>query len=317
MSAIKPYEPQRTVMEEAVILLLQDLHKRKNNPKTSSVVRRKAESLLDALGAPYMFQAGTENGQNADMSEKEAACVREGCEVSEDEPTRTELEPDTREKLEEEIHDWAVRSDAVFPKSREARILGWLDRQAAITERVITSTGVADWCQSCELQAQVDELTAENRWLQDKVDDLDKENAILVEMASEAAEDAANFEQLLADTESTHMKLPLDDDGVPIRLGDSVTASSIEGAVAAIDMRDNGFCYIGIRPTGWDTPTVYTAEECRHVKPDTLEILLQDLADEVWEASCTCQTTWSDSGLDGIAERYAERIRQSIESERN
>ncbi|MBQ1449996.1 MAG: hypothetical protein IIZ12_03570, partial [Eggerthellaceae bacterium] len=53
-----------------------------------------------------------------------------------------------------------------------------------------------------------------------------------------------------------------------------------------------------------------TANCLCHVKPDPLKELLSELANEVWEASCTCQTTWSDSGLDGIEERYANRIRE-------
>ena len=56
------------------------------------------------------------------------------------------------------------------------------------------------------------------------------------------------------------------------------------------------------------------AEEWRPTKrkPRTLDDVLKELANEVWEASCTCQTTWSDSGLDGIEERYAEELRDLL-----
>lgn len=266
MSAIKPYEPQRTVMEEAVILLLQDLHRRKSNPKTSSVVRRKAESLLDALGAPYRPEPGngTGNGTCPDA-------VQDG----------EAPEPDTREKLEEDIR----RSLGYTVDD----VLCWLDRQAAITEREITSTGIADWCQACDLQAKVDELTEQ-----------------------------------LADMERTHMKLPLDADGVPIRIGDEMEWTNklngekerftVAGYTTEYSTWTHDNCTLMATN---DECAEFYCDQCRHVKPDTIESLLQDLADEVWEASCTCQTIWSDSGLDGIAERYAERIRQSIERERN
>ena len=40
---------------------------------------------------------------------------------------------DTREKLEADVSEWCESSNAVFTKSRFAKIIGWLDRQAAIT----------------------------------------------------------------------------------------------------------------------------------------------------------------------------------------
>lgn len=58
------------------------------------------------------------------------------------------------------------------------------------------------------------------------------------------------------------------------------------------------------------------AHNLHHIKPRTLESVLADLANEVWEASCTCQTTWSDSGLDGIEKKYADEIRELMEVER-
>ena len=63
-------------------------------------------------------------GQIADMSEKDAESVRDDDGMS-----------DTREKLEADVLDWAYKSAAVFPESRANKIIGWLDRQAAITER--------------------------------------------------------------------------------------------------------------------------------------------------------------------------------------
>ena len=113
--------------------------------------------------------------------------------------------------------------------------------------------------------------------------------------------------------ESGYMKLPVDADGVPIKPGDEMQFGT--DAPVRVDSIGTSRCYCG--DFGWfgSNGGFYgrgTLRSCRHVKRDTVESLLQELADEVWEASCTCQTTWSDSGLDGIAERYAERIRKAV-----
>jgi hypothetical protein len=112
---------------------------------------------------------------------------------------------------------------------------------------------------------------------------------------------------LKAKVETQYMRLPVDKHGEVIRIGDRLVYEpvGIEGEVQALSD-----CWVSFGDSRF-----YGVLDCRHVKPDTLESLLQQLAEEVWEASCECQTTWSDSGLDGIAERYAERIRKAVEHE--
>lgn len=77
---------------------------------------------------------------------------------------------DTREKLEADVLDWAKHTNAVFIKSRANRIIEFLDRQAAITERECleraTSERVGFDCAECaeglgkELDARCDPLKA-------------------------------------------------------------------------------------------------------------------------------------------------------------
>lgn len=102
--------------------------------------------------------------------------------------------------------------------------------------------------------------------------------------------------------EKYYLRYPLDADGVPIHVGDTIEyPNGRRDVVRFITVNDNMPTF---NERGW------VASKCRHVKPDPLKELLEELANEVWEASCTCQTTLSDSGLDGIEERYAERIRE-------
>lgn len=104
-----------------------------------------------------------------------------------------------------------------------------------------------------------------------------------------------------------YIELPVDADGVPIHVGDVIQFVNEQGGTGAkveVCAISKHYAYYG------EGKHFYKASMCRHVNPRTLEDVLKELANEVWEASCTCQTTWSDSGLDGIEERYAAEIRE-------
>lgn len=109
-----------------------------------------------------------------------------------------------------------------------------------------------------------------------------------------------------AEIKSRYMLLPVDADGAPIRCGDEVTTDALWNEKWSV---------FAVASDYWVDVDGCTHKPCatHHAKPDPLKELLSELANEVWEASCTCQTTWSDSGLDGIEERYAERIRELME----
>ena len=111
------------------------------------------------------------------------------------------------------------------------------------------------------------------------------------------------------------MLLPVDANNEPIHVGDVVAEKPFRpnigekpAEVVCMLLNSDGWAIGDCDPRGhWYGPL-----QLEHVKPDPLKELLSELANEVWEASCTCQTTWSDSGLDGIEERYAERIRELL-----
>lgn len=125
------------------------------------------------------------------------------------------------------------------------------------------------------------------------------------------AEDAAK--KVLEALERDYMALPKDADGVPICVGEDVvrTNDRLQPEVVRVIGVSGGSVFF--KHEGRVKQNV--AHNLHHVKPRTLESVLADLANEVWEASCTCQTTWSDSGLDGIEKKYAAEIRELMEAE--
>lgn len=126
-------------------------------------------------------------------------------------------------------------------------------------------------------------------------------------------------DEIEAEIESRYMELPVDADGVPIRIGDSLECTEYGNQTERFTVY--GYTTEYLTWTGEVTPLMATNENstefycrnCRHFNPRTIEDVLRDLANEVWEASITCQTTWSDSGLDGIEKRYAAEIRELME----
>lgn len=118
---------------------------------------------------------------------------------------------------------------------------------------------------------------------------------------------------LEAEIAERFMELPVDADGVPICVGEDVvrTNDRLQPEVVRVIGVSGGSVFF--KHEGRVKQNV--AHNLHHVKPRTLESVLADLANEVWEASCTCQTTWSDSGLDGIEKKYAAEIRELMEAE--
>ena len=87
---------------------------------------------------------------------------------------------DTREKLEADIRAWH-RDTPFATKPSVQTLLGWLDRQAAITRAEVFEDGEFD-CMTCgakrELQERVDSLTAEVQAQQDDIAELTDEREL-------------------------------------------------------------------------------------------------------------------------------------------
>lgn len=94
-----------------------------------------------------------------------------------------------------------------------------------------------------------------------------------------------------------YVALPLGADGVPIHIGDSIEIIGGEyGTAVAIELCEDGGWNVSMRPTGWDTPTLFAAESVRH-HPPTIEDVLREFAEKV-----------TDSQIPGVHPTYEEAI---------
>lgn len=99
------------------------------------------------------------------------------------------------------------------------------------------------------------------------------------------------------------VKLPKDADGEYIHIGDSIEIIGGEyGTAVAIELCEDGGWNVSMRPTGWDTPTLFAAESVRHYKPPTVEDVLREFAD-AW-------AEWKDgAAMMNPVETYAAKLR--------
>lgn len=147
-------------------------------------------------------------------------------------------EKDTREKLEADVHRVADETEAFYSGEGfidTRKIIGWLDRQAAITERHWTEMYAASTNANMELKLQLDEL-------HDRLDELKAEIATL-----ECANDTLQYELRDRDRlerDSAYMPLPKGSDGEPIHVGcwmestdhfRSVTTPKVARCIAVTD----------------------------------------------------------------------------------
>ena len=101
-----------------------------------------------------------------------------------------------------------------------------------------------------------------------------------------------------AEVDEYYMPLPLDADGVPIRVGDK-----LEGWRHPIDQISFAANSIALDNCEGEHVTLHMLEtDLRHVKPDPVKELLRDFARD------TCATKLADYDVD----EYAERIREAV-----
>lgn len=122
--------------------------------------------------------------------------------------------------------------------------------------------------------------------------------------AEAASYELANFK---ANVDAQYMKLPVDADGVLIRPGDRL-AYGPETVVAAF-VSDDYIC----TPNGTQVPS----HTCRHVKPNTVERLLEEFQDNTLSAQCeyageVIEFDCFRQELCTLIEEYAERIRKAV-----
>ncbi|MBQ9021046.1 MAG: hypothetical protein IJ113_03380 [Eggerthellaceae bacterium] len=113
------------------------------------------------------------------------------------------------------------------------------------------------------------------------------------------------------DIENYYMRLPLDADGVPIRPGDRLETT--DGMSTTFDCKSLYLCRDGWAVHG--AVHGHRPDEVRHVKPDTVESILEEALDKAAMLDRGANTGYWPSAADitVLAKDYAERIRRCME----
>lgn len=129
-------------------------------------------------------------------------------------------------------------------------------------------------------------------------------------------------EVIAADLEKAGwVKLPVDAEGVPIQLGDYLESDEYGGKQFPCRGLNVEVCTSGKRWTvcmsydSYSGTSEYTsANRCHHVKPPTVEDVLREFVDEVWNRYCNGATA-SDSGIRELEAEYAAKLRLADHAE--
>jgi len=116
--------------------------------------------------------------------------------------------------------------------------------------------------------------------------------------------------------ESQWVKLPVDADGVPFRIGDKVDSDHYEdGTVIGIQygLAANGAIreLVAVRPHGWDTATWHDPEEYAHHHAPTVEDVLREFG-KGWHEQMSGPETFD---IADYVERYAAKLRLAGDAE--
>jgi len=219
---------------------------------------------------------------------------------------------DSREKLWADCEDLIRRIQERFFSGRDETALrdqfaGLLDRQAAITERECREY-------EGELRKQHHKRIAELQTsleLRDSI--IEGLRKSLDETIAERNDLAAKLEaKEQLERDSAYMRLPVDADGVPIRIGDEMEwTNSHNGEKERFTCAGYTTEYstwtpdnLALMATNEESAEFY-CDQCRHVQPDTVESLLEEFHGKLWS---------DDEEQMAMLEEYAERIRRAVEN---
>ena len=135
-------------------------------------------------------------------------------------------------------------------------------------------------------------------WLDCKIDRYDaRDSIIVINIGADKNEPYEIADEIEREIAERYMELPVDADGVPIRVGDM------------IERDEDGFCVIGVAPKicfvqdGLITPA--KPMYYRHVKPRTLEDVLREFYHDASDADAFCTVR-----IDDVLDKYAAEIRE-------
>lgn len=230
-----------------------------------------------------------------------------------------EEQRDSRECIESDLlaltkkwHDYDGDFMKIYSSVAYAQVKELLDRQAALTER----------------ETKLRELYKFEENHRDHVRSIEEVNQRLNERIAELQDDNDRLQDVVAllrvaqvAHRETHMKLPLDADGVPIHMGDYLSSDEYNGerfVCMGLDVEVRGeseHWSVGKRLDA-DTGCVeYTAaHRCHHVKPRTVEDVLSEFR---FKANCIYDDPniggedMSDA-LESLDEECAAEIRELL-----
>ena len=201
-----------------------------------------------------------DRGHAYDMERCELTCevTTDGMEPCEDfEPDVDTPKPvtDSRDLLE-----YDVRSSLGFTTGD---VIGWLDRQAAITERECAMA------EADRLHEQMKRHERQRDELQSEIDAIKNLRDYWKLHADCWADKHAELQAKLDSYDETHVLLPLDADGVPIRIGDMLTENGDPCKFEVMSLTYYEDC-VDVNACGANPKL------CTHVKPRTIEDVLRD-----------------------------------------
>lgn len=209
-----------------------------------------------------------------------------------------DINDDSREKLEADMREYF--SHWIGGTSRtQAAIIGWLDRQAAITTRECVAVNELG-CEACRA-AQKREIAS----MQAKLDKCYKPSWEYCETCEAANENdvltirIAELQSKLDAYDETDMELPKDADGEYIRIGDTVV--EIDGTspfkVMSLTYYENR---VDVSACGCDPRLL------RHVNPRTIEDVIMDAINDAFDG---------EEGYSVIVKDAADEIRELLGSD--
>ena len=122
--------------------------------------------------------------------------------------------------------------------------------------------------------------------------------------------------EIIEQLEHEYMKLPVDADGVPIRIGDNVRLHPKGGifTVRGVGVNSAGNPVMwGVRELNTHTTRHRLDGEVRHVQPDTVESLLEEALDDAAMLDRGVGYWPSAADITNIVNDYAERIRRVVD----
>lgn len=206
------------------------------------------------------------------------------------------ISDDSREKLEADIAGYFACWFGGGENTRK-EIIGWLDRQAAITAAANAKL-IAE-----QARAIVD--------LRRKLDELEQESIVCGGTAADwyrvVHKKNAEIDELKAKLDAydeTHMLLPIDADGVPIRVGETCYDKHTGEQFEVSSVEWNNVCW-----SAWSKPeTRHIYSEVTHVKPRTIEDVLREIVE-------LAQYPSAGKIDDGDIEGFAAEIRELLGSD--